>query len=252
MRWNKSIAIIAVLAAVAIAQPVRAQFDAIAQDARSGALGGSFVFDPGGRCVSIGYRANYLLEGMADKSLRLQLPVAAMGTVVAGYRHHGDAVYHEQHLALGYAMHVSDWLTMGVAGRYLHVGTADPHYDPQQWLAASALLRASLGRTTLMLWGGTRPWDDRTPWCLHLQAAYRPVSSLLTIIEVEQEERWRLRMGMEYAYRNTVFLRAGAATHPTVLTFGIGLRMKQYAIDLSAEVHSNLGLTPHTSLTLWF
>ena len=249
---SKVIAGIVALAAVAIAQPVAAQFNAIAQDARSGALGGSLFFAPAERYISLGYRANYLLGSMADKSLCLQLPVASTGTVVASYLHHGDAVYHEQQFALGYALPVSDKIMVGVGGRYLHLGTSDAHYELQQWLAASVLMRASFGRTTLTFVGGTRPWDDRQRWRMHLQAAYRPTVQLLSLVELEQEERLRLRMGLEYNYRQSLFFRVGAATRPTVLTFGLGVKVKHYAVNVAAEMHSHLGLTPHTSLSLWF
>ena len=216
-------------------------------------MGGSLIYDLEERCVGVDYRQGFLMAGMADKSLRLVWPTGRTGAVVAHYQHHGNADYHEQQATAGYAIRAAQWLWVGVAARYLHLGTSDGHYPAQQWLAASALLQASLGsHTTLMLTAGSRPWDSVRPYRLHTQALYRPLPQLLTVVEAESEEQTRLRLGMEYCYREQFFLRTGLATRPLLFTFGLGFRQPHYAIDLTVEVHNALGLTPHTSLTLWF
>ncbi|MBO7101553.1 MAG: hypothetical protein J6V98_05970 [Bacteroidales bacterium] len=231
----------------------QAQFIYTTHDARSGAMGGSLIYDLGERCVGLDYRQGFLLAGMGDKSLRLVWPTGRTGAVVAHYQHHGNADYHEQQATAGYAIRAAEWLQVGVAARYLHLGTSDGHYPARQWLAASALLQAAIGdKTTLMLTAGSRPWDSVRPYRLHAQVQYRPLPQLLTVLEAESEECARLRMGMEYCYREQFYLRSGLATRPLLLTFGLGFRQHHYAIDLAVEVHNTLGLTPHTSLTLWF
>ena len=216
-------------------------------------MGGAVIYPLEERQVGLDYRQGFLLAGMADKSLRLVWPTAQRGAVVADYLHHGNPDYHEQQLLAGYALRATPWLQVGVAARYLHLGTSDGHYATRQWVAASAMLQASLGgSTTLMLSGGSRPWDMARPYRLHLQAQYRPLPQLLTVVEGESEDCMRLRLGMEYCYRQQFYLRTGMATQPMLFTFGLGFRQPHYAIDLAVEVHNTLGLTPHTSLILWF
>ena len=188
---------------------------------------------------------------MGRRSLDVQLPVGS-GTALAAYCHDGSADYHEQQALAGYALRVAQGVWVGVAARWLHTGISDAHYESRQWLAPSALLRVDVGRSELTLVGGTRPWDDEHLWRLHLQAAYSPMPQLTTLAEVEREECTRLRLGMEYAIDECWMLRAGMATQPVVLTFGAGLRRGMLAIDLAVEAHNTLGLTPSTSLSLWF
>lgn len=115
------------------------------------------------------------------------------------------------------------------------------------------MLLAKVGnRTSVNLLAGTRPWDRVHPYRVHLQATYRPLPQLLTIVEAESEDRTRLRIGMEYRYENLCFVRTGFSTSPIAFTFGLGTRQRRYAIDLAVEAHSALGITPQTSLTLWF
>ncbi|MCR5444448.1 MAG: hypothetical protein K6E96_02035 [Bacteroidales bacterium] len=227
-----------------------AQFNTTAQSAREGALGGVLIVAPEARGVALDWRRGWLQAEMASKSLRLHLPVGA-GLLGVAYEHLGTADYHEQQMAAAYVLTLNDWLRAGVAARYLHLGTSDAHYTPQQWLAASVLMRAVVGRTTLTLLAGSRPWDDLSPWRLHLQAAYRPTPRWLTVVELEHEELTRMRMGLEYTADGGFRLRAGLATRPTLLTFGAGFRLSHFDIDLAAQVHCALGVTPQISLALW-
>ena len=231
--------------------PATAQYTSpIAQGARSGALGGSVLYLPEESGVELGYRRGFMLDALSERSLSLRLR-AGSGGLLAAYSHQGDADWHGQQATFGYGLPLTEWLHAAVALRWLHRGLGDAHYDSHFWLAPSALLQATFGRTTFTLLGGTRPWDEEHPWRLHLQAAYRPLPHLLTLAEVETEEAVRLRLGMEYNYE-AWYLRAGMATRPTVLAFGIGMRQQHLGVDLACEVHSVLGITPQTSLSLWF
>ena len=251
MRAASKFLLLTVVVAACVS-PTAAQYTTpIAQSARSGALGGGFFYCPADWVAMLDYRCAYLLPALADKSVGVQLPVGA-GTAVAAYSHHGDAAWHEQQVLLGYSLQATPWLHVGVAARGLHRGTGDAHYEARRWLAPSALVQASLRHATLTLVGGTRPWDDRHPWRMHLQAAYRPTGQWLTLAEVEREERTRLRLGVEYVYDGWCALRAGLATVPVVLTAGVGFRTGHYSFDLAVGMHSALGVTPQTSLSLWF
>lgn len=249
MRWRHAILLILLSA---LPRVVDAQFVSTPLDAHSGAMGGCLLVDTDKRTVSMGYRQGYALAGMADKRLTLLWPTGKVGLAAATYMHHGTLDYHEQQASAGYALHATEWLLVGVGGTWLNVGTSDPHYTPQHWLAATAYLQASVARTQLALLAGTRPWDSMHPYRLHLQAQYAATTHLLTVVEIELEECARARMGMEYDYENRVLVRAGMATAPLVATFGIGFRHKVFCIDLGAEVHQTLGITPHTTLTICF
>lgn len=239
-------------AALMVQLAAAAQFDPTAQGAREGALGGVVLFDRPGRGVSLDWCRGWMQAELADKGLRMQLPIGARSTLRTAYVHHGNSDYHTQQLAASYALCVNEWLRVGVAARYLHLGTSDARYEPQQWLAPSAAVQATVGRTTLMLLAGTRPWDERSPWRMHLQAAYRPTDRWMAVAEVEREDRLRVRCGVELAVDRRLRLRAGMATRPTLLTFGAGFRLAQWEIDLAAQVHGALGVTPQISVALWF
>lgn len=243
--------LLAVLAAAVL--PATAQYTSpIARGARSGAMGGSLFYEAGKNGLAADYRSGYLLAAMGERGVRVQVVTGSIGTAMAAYSHCGNAVWHEQQVLLLYGMQASSWLHAAVAARWLHRGVDDAHYESHQWLAPSLLLQATLPGVTLTLVGGTRPWDAVRPWRWHMQAAYSPSRQWTAVAEWEGEERSRLRAGVEYVYADSWMLRAGVATHPVVMTFGLGFCHGALRIDLAAEVHSLLGITPQTSIALWF
>lgn len=243
----------AVAAMMLVSLTSEAQLSGTARDARSGAMGGCYLTDDTTRRVSVDYRQAFMLAAMADKGLTLLWPTARFGTIDAAYRYHGNADYHEQEAAVGYGLRVAPWLKVAVEARYVYAGTADAYYEPRHWLAGGAAVTASLGRRVdVTVAAGSRPWAAEKPWKARLQIASRPMVSILTVVEADWEERLRWRLGMEYSYRGMVYARAGLATNPAVATFGVGVKWRGLGVDLGAEVHRALGITPQTSLTLWF
>lgn len=215
-------------------------------------MGGVFLPDTS-RHVAIDYCQAFLLSGMADKRLEAVLPFRRYGIVGVSYNHHGNADYHEQQLALGYGIRATEWLRVGVAGRWMHLGVADAFYEPQQWLGADVIAALWPDRhTAVLLIAGTRPWDEEHSWYARVQAVYRPLPSWLTVVSVESSDCLRLRGGMEYTYQDVLFVRAGMSTNPMVFTCGLGVKEGALGLDLAVEVHRVLGITPSCSLRLWF
>lgn len=250
---NNSVGIVLAVALMALCGTSYGQYTGTAHDARSGAMGGCFMPDDTLRRIAVDYRQAYLLAEMADKGVSVVWPMSHIGTLGAVYRHHGTSAYHEQTALLGFGMRVTAWLKASVAAHYLHVGTNDAYYEPQQWLGAMAVLQAMVtSRVCITMTAGSRPWDEHSPWRLHAQMAYKPMAQVLTVVEFEKEERVRMRMGMEYNYRGTLFFRAGMATNPVTATFGLGVRFNRLSVDIGASVHRVLGITPQTTLALWF
>lgn len=239
--------------ALAVMPAAKAQWnDNTVRDARSGALGGAVLWQPDSCMATLTYRQGYLMAELATRQLRVQQRVGRLGTAALGYAHFGSADYSEQQLAVAYGLRVAEGWLVGVAARWLYAGTSDAHYEPVHWLAPSALVRMVRGRTALACWGGLRPWDSARPWRLHAQAAYWPRRDVLTLVELESEERWRLRAGVEYMPVPQLALRAGVSTRPLTPAFGVGWRWCSLAADLAAEWHPALGITPQISLSLWW
>lgn len=228
-----------------------AQFISLPTDARSCALGGCMVDNANRRYATISYRQGFALSAMSSKRINIGWNLGSIGWISAGYDHFGDSDFAEQQLIAECGMNVDESVTLSVEGRYCHLGTNDVYYDAEQWMAVAA--RATLKvnpRLSLSALVGTKPWDDSHPWRMHLNAVCVLSSGLLAVAEIEREDLLRFRCGAEYCYREHFFFRAGLATRPVTLAFGVGLRYGNYSIDIAAEAHNTLGITPQISIML--
>lgn len=233
------------------ATPMVAQFVSTPWDARSCSMGGCSFENDNRRYVSLSHRQGFAVSGLSTQRLGVGWTVGAQGWVTTDYIFFGDVDYSEQQVVAGGGMRIDECLDLGVEARYCRVGTGDGYYEPERWMAMAARATVRVNsKLTLSALAGSRPWDSNRPWRMHVNAVFVPSSGLLAVVELESEERLRLRCGAEYGYREHFFFRAGMATYPITLTFGFGLQYEHYRIDLAAEAHNTLGITPQISMSL--
>ena len=60
------------------------------------------------------------------------------------------------------------------------------------------------------------------------------------------------RSGLECKLGKVAFARVGLSTNPARYTFGFGLEMKKFTLDMSSSVHSQLGYSPQVSMQYAF
>lgn len=234
------------------ATPSVAQFVSTPIDAKSCGMGGCLIEDDNRQYVTLSHRQGFAVSGLATQRLGLGWGLGSRGWVSADYIHFGDVDYAEQQIAARGGMEIDESLSLEVEGRFCRLGTSDGYYESERWMALAA--RATLKLSTqirVSALAGTRPWDGSRPWRMHLNATFVPASGLLAVLELESEELLRLRCGAEYCYREHFFFRAGMATRPVTLTFGLGIRYNRCSFDLAAETHKTLGITPQIGMTLW-
>ena len=249
MRRRKVIALLFVMTAFRAA----AQFSLLPQDARGGSMGGvnSLLFDPE-RKVEVGFRNEFATAGMSTMRIGAMLPLGE-GWARLSYSKFGDVDYAEHRAVAGYGLRVADGFSVGVEGGMYALAVGDGRYPTQRWLGGAVAAKAVFSpRLWLTAVAGTRPWDAGRGWRMLAAMAYRPVNRFLTVVEVESEDRWRLRLGMEYSYRQHFFFRAGMSTAPLVLTAGVGVFYGRYALDVGMGRHPVLGISPQLTLVVCF
>ena len=215
-------------------------------------MGGCLVENGSRKYILVSHRQGFAVSGMATQRFGMGWTLGSRGWMSADYTYFGDSDYAEQQLSAVFGLKVDDGLDLGVEGRFCRLGTGDGFYEPERWMAVAA--RATLRvtpRWSLSALAGTRPWDETRPWRMHLNTLFIPSSGLLAVVELESEENLRFRCGAEYCYKEHFFFRTGLATHPIIVAFGLGFRYDSFSVDLAAEAHNTLGITPQISLVLW-
>lgn len=247
---NKGVSLLVLLVAAAL--PAAAQLIPTAQSARQCALGGCLIPERiTSTALSIGWRQGFMVQGMATRQIEVATPIGERWFSTLHYSHFGDAAYHEQQATMAGGVQAARWLTIAIYGIYSHMATNDAHYTPQHWLDAGTALMVNTGNTLdAYIAVHSRRWDIHRPAGGRAGFVYRPIGSLTATAEVSSDDRTRVRCGMEYIYEGRMAARAGLATNPTTMTFGVGYAERHYQIDLATEVHPTLGLTPQITFRL--
>lgn len=176
------------------------------------------------------------------------------------YSGHQD--FNKTQLGLAYGKKLSDYFSGGVQVN-LHQ-YAITNYGTSSLFSFELGFRVALsknfdlgfhlfnpGNTTLNKDNGL---TIQTKPALHLGISYHQDNYLIST-EVSKEGNNlapNLKLGAEYAFYESLFMRIGFNTNPSLLSFGIGTQWENLKLDISYSYHQLLGSTPGISLNYVF
>ncbi len=93
--------------------------------------------------------------------------------------------------------------------------------------------------------------DERIPTIMRIGLNYTFSEKVFVVAETQKDIDYpaNFKAGVEYRVVEVLYLRAGVSTGPVLNTFGFGLNLKQFRLDIASSYHSVLGYSPHVSLT---
>lgn len=96
--------------------------------------------------------------------------------------------------------------------------------------------------------------EDFNYYSVQLGFQWRFINSMLIAVSTSYEDRslFRFKMGLEYIAYDHFFIRTGIQTNPIVPTFGTGVTISSFRIDVAANYHSILGICPGVGLSYSF
>ncbi len=94
--------------------------------------------------------------------------------------------------------------------------------------------------------------DERVPTVLKAGLAYRPTKQVLLAVETEKDvdRDANFKAGLEYRPVPALAARLGLATLTEQTSAGIGLRIKDFALDYAAAFQQALGFSQHLSVVV--
>lgn len=197
----------------------------------------------------------FLISELRQVSAAGALPVGG-GAFGVRLQHYGFELYREQQVGLAYARRLGEGFRLGA--QFIYFGNRIPAYGSrhlltfQLGLQARLLPHLSLGAALFNPLRLERSEaGERLPSRFALGLGYTPSPQLLLTLEAEKDLDFPLRVkgGAEYRIVRPLLLRLGAASHPALFTFGLGLRLGSgLGIDLASSWHQHLGFTPGISL----
>lgn len=183
------------------------------------------------------------------------------GTIGVQWSNFGYSLYQENKVGLAYAMQLSEKFSAGVQLDYLNTRLGGI-YGSKSTLAAEVGLQARLTSKLSIgahVYNPTRSRlnefnNEAVATIMRLGIDYQFSDKVMVVVETEKDVDYvgMLKTGIEYKANEKFYFRAGVATGPTLGSFGFGLNLEQYKLDIATSYHQTLGFSPEISFTYHF
>lgn len=221
--------------------------------------------------AGIYYENRFLVRELTLKAVAFVLPTRS-GTFGVSFNSFGYTNYNEIKAGLAYGKKLGKVVSAGVQLDYLRTHIAE-NYGNKDAFTFEAGIQAELTKQLTMgihLFNPIRvkiekETDDRVPAVFKLGMAYKVSDKLIVAVETEKDSEFKplFRGGIEYQVAEMASARIGYSTLPStsgsdsfsiasVYSFGFGLNIGKFVIDLSSAWHQTLGWSPMVSLTYNF
>lgn len=209
--------------------------------------------------VGVFHENRFLIPGLGSNALALAMPTKPGVFCLSIHALSLQNLYLANKLAFGFAKSFGtkisasvqlDWVYTRFGNNYGAASTAAAELG----IYAEPIKNLSLG---FHLFNPTRSQlngdsEQRLPTVTRLGGTYTFSQKLLLSLEVEKDILYKpvVRSGIEYHPAEFFFIRIGAASNPGLTSFGFGLQLKQFRLDLASSFHQQLGFSPSIGL-IW-
>ncbi len=208
-----------------------------------------------GTSAGIAFQNRFFIKELSQRAAVVAMPTS-LGSFGLGFTQFGYKLYNENFIRFAYARNLHPNFSAGLGLNYIYV-QAGNEYPAQQGVAFELGVQQRINRQLSMgayLFNPARAGisdrtDDRLPMVMRFGLGFHFTDQLYGLAEVEKQSDRKpdVRAGLEYQY-NQFFLRTGVAVNPSIFTFGMGMNMGSFSIDISAGLHQQLGSTLQAGL----
>ncbi|MBL0048034.1 MAG: hypothetical protein IPP32_08070 [Bacteroidetes bacterium] len=203
---------------------------------------------------------NFLLPQLAYNAFAGALPIKG-GTFGLSYSRFGYSKYNENKVGIAFAKKLGDHISAAVQLNYLSKFIGDG-YGKNGTIAAEFGIQAKLVKGLSVgahVFNPTRAKSadynkEKIPTIIKVGAQYAFSDKVFWAIESEKDIDYKpnFKTGIEYRVVPQLYIRGGISTQPTLSSFGFGLVLKNFKLDVAANYHEQLGFTPHLGLSYGF
>jgi hypothetical protein len=192
----------------------------------------------------------YGLSELADVAAMLSYPTK-WGVLSGGVHTYGFDLYRETNLQISW-MYRYEKLKSAIRIHYDHIAFPAPYgsdgaigFDIGLLFPISDKLDIGALATNL-----NRPSvgidAQERPRLMSLGLAYKPLDKGLILLDLLKDVRYPIatRVGVEFPLVEALVLRAGVGNQPVNTTFGAGISVKRWQVNVTAERHQELGWSP--------
>jgi hypothetical protein len=203
------------------------------------------------------YENKFMLKELNLKAGSIALPIhgGTFGLLVSNFGYH---LYSENKFAASFAKAFGEKFSIGISMDYMNVLLADGYGRKDMFVAEMGVLSKPLKNLTIgaHVYNPTRTKiadynSERIPTIFRFGGNYTFSDKVLLTIETEKDIAYDavFKASIEYKPIKELFLRAGVSSNPIVSSFGFGILLNSFQIDVSTNYHQVLGFNPQLGLT---
>ncbi|HZJ74041.1 MAG TPA: hypothetical protein VFC87_04495 [Perlabentimonas sp.] len=208
--------------------------------------------------VGVHHENRFITPELAFSALGASIPVK-VGTIGLSIKRLGFSEFSQTKIGLAYGMKLAPTFSAGVQLNGHHVFIAG-EYGSAMALSAEGGILYSPSESFNVGFRVVNPTrskfieDQRIPTTFNLGIAYQIGHMVLLTSGVAKtlDRPFSFSAGTEFSPIKQLYIRAGMATGPSILSFGVGYNVANFTIDFAFTRHEILGYTPHFSLAYTF
>ncbi len=190
-----------------------------------------------------------------NEGLNFYSVVGAYATTLGGFgatvQYFGFDAYNEFLAGVAYGRRILEGLSLGIQFDYLQARI--PGYGKKSALLVELGIQSHLSKVLKLGFHVYNPfqinWVEQEilPMAINFGLSYLPSEKVLVLTEVEKvtDQKENLKFGLQYKVMDSLSLRLGVNTYPSLFCFGIGYGLgRGLKIDVCSTVHQQLGVTP--------
>lgn len=200
---------------------------------------------------------NFLVSELNTRGLGAAMPIGG-GVFGVAVRNFGYSLYQEGSYGIAYARKLSEKFDIGVQMNYLNTRIGEG-YGARNTFTVEGGFRYLAGEKVIIaghLYNPNRSKladfnDERVSTLLSggLQYVFSEKTFITAQVIKDVDKEASFRFGVEYRVIDNLLLRAGAGTEPTLTSFGLGLDLENFNVDIAAAYHNILGYIPQLSVS---
>ena len=203
------------------------------------------------------YENQFLQSELSNKTALVTYPTQS-GSFGLSVNQFGYSAYNENKIGLSYGQQLGKNIALGIQLNYLNT-TIGEGYGSNSAISGNVGLIAQITDELSIAAMVVNPnkaklaefTDERYPTFIKLGLAYEFSKKVNLVSEVAKDIDYNanVKMGIEYHAIEMFYLRVGYATSPALSSFGFGLHLDNFRLDVASGFDSNFGFSPQLSLS---
>ena len=172
--------------------------------------------------------------------------------------YYGYKLFNEKKIGLAYAKTLGKNISAGVQIDYINTAIAEGYGTSNAFTVEAGFIAKLTDelKFAVHIFNPSRAKlanynNEKIPSIMKLGLGYSPNDKVIVSFETEKniDADYLFKAGIEYHISTPLFIRVGVANTPLKSTFGIGLLLKDFKMDIAVDYHQILGFTPVVSLS---